>query len=187
MRGAGGGGQPFVFGNRQHQAGEALQLYVFLRFKHAREQGGGFHCAACAEIRHAEQAVKFRHGGAVFGRRGGRVHADVCPAFCQRRGGDDALHAVDMVLQRVFHSRKSSLHLHGMGCRLLFQPAQGGGEQIGRFQAEHNGVAAFAAVIACGKIRDVRGAVEIHGEIEIAFSARGDAGDFLHHGNGFPD
>ena len=55
-----------------------------------------------------------------------------------------------------------------MGCRLLFQPAQGGGEQIGRFQAEHNGVAAFAVVITGGKIRNVSGAVEIHGEIEAA-------------------
>ena len=187
MRGAGGGGQPFVFGNGQHQAGETLQLHVFLRFKHAREQGGRFHCAARAEIRYAEQAVKFRHGRAVFGRRGGRVHADVCPAFCRRRGGDDALHAVDMVLQRVFHGRKGSLHLRGMGCRLLFQPAQGCSEQIGRFQTEHNGVAAFAAVITGGEIRDIRGAVEVYGEIEITFAARGDAGDFLHHGNGFPD
>lgn len=56
-----------------------------------------------------------------------------------------------------------------MGCRLLFQPAQGGGgEQIGRFQAEHNGVAAFASVITGGEIRNVSGAVEIHGEIEAA-------------------
>ena len=57
LRGVGGGGQPFVFGDRQHQAGEALQLHVFLGFKHAREQGGGFHCATCSEIRHAEQLV----------------------------------------------------------------------------------------------------------------------------------
>jgi len=55
-----------------------------------------------------------------------------------------------------------------MGCRLLFQPAQGGGEQIGRFQAEHNGVAVFAVVITGGEIRNVSGAVEIHGEIEAA-------------------
>ena len=52
-----GGGQPFVFGDHQHQAGEALQLHVFLGFKHARGQGGGFHYATCAEIRHAEQLV----------------------------------------------------------------------------------------------------------------------------------
>ena len=55
-----------------------------------------------------------------------------------------------------------------MGRRLLFQPAQGGGEQIGRFQAEHNGVAAFSVVITGGKIRNVSDAVEIHGEIEAA-------------------
>ena len=64
---------------------------------------------------------------------------------------------------------------------------QGGGEQIGRFQAEHNGVAAFAAVITGRKIRDVRGAVEVYGEIEITFAARGDTGNFLHYCNGFPD
>ena len=55
-----------------------------------------------------------------------------------------------------------------MGCMLLFQPAQGGGEQIGRCQAERNGVAAFAVVITGGEIRNVSGAVEIHGEIEVA-------------------
>lgn len=49
-----------------------------------------------------------------------------------------------------------------------FPTWQGGGEQIGRFQAEHNGVAAFAAVITGGEIRNVSGAVEIHGEIEAA-------------------
>ena len=92
-----------------------------------------------------------------------------------------------MVLQRVFHGRESSLHLCGMGCRLLFQPAQGGGEQIWRFQAEHNGVAAFAAVITGREIRDIRGAVEVYGEIEITFAARGDTGNFLHYCNGFPD
>ena len=55
-----------------------------------------------------------------------------------------------------------------MGCMLLFQPAQGGGEQIGCCQAERNGVAAFAVVITGGEIRNVSGAVEIHGEIEVA-------------------
>ena len=48
---------------------------------------------------------------------------------------------------------------------------QGGGEQIGRFQAEHNGVAAFAVVITGGEIRNVSGVVEIHGEIEAAHAA----------------
>ena len=137
-------------------------------------------------MRHAQQAVDFRHRGAVFGRRGRGVHAGVVPACVQRRGGNHGLHGVGVVLQGVVHGLAGRLQKGGLLGGAVVQGAQGGGEQVGRFQADDD-AAVRVAVVAGGEVGNQRGTVEINGEVEVAFAARGDAGDFLHGGGAAGD
>ena len=172
---AGGLGESFVFGGGEHEATEALHGYV-LRFEHAGKQGGGFDCAGRAEVGDAQQAVDFGHGGAVFRGGGGGVDAGVCPAAAEGGLGGGGVDAGCVVLQGVAHGGVGRLKIGGVFFGAVVQGAQGGGEQIGGFEADDEAVAVFAAVVAGGEVGDERRAVEVDGEVEVAFAARGGQG-----------
>lgn len=58
---AAGISQSLVFGDGEHQPGEADGAHVVEGFEDAGEQGGGGNAAGGAKVRHAQQAVDFGH------------------------------------------------------------------------------------------------------------------------------